>query len=165
MRNDKLQTLSACNGADVDVINFALSHQRHIVNQSRQNTKCYRDVTNPNRLTRHLSYWATTKQNNQFFCACLYLVTTLLPPPIFLRLKHCSRPPTAANHPGLLHAECMTTMTLGSGIFSPSRMLLRQLVVFAQWESEEALNRFLANTNLGMVLTKGWHTRLLFLRQ
>ena len=54
-------------------------------------------------------------------------------------------PPRPTNHPGLVHAECMTAMTLGSGIFSPSRMLLRQLVVFAQWESEEALNHFLVN--------------------
>lgn len=74
-------------------------------------------------------------------------------------------PPTATNNRGLVHAECMTAMTLGSGIFSPSRMLLRQLVVFAQWESEEAINHFLAKSELGAELSKGWHTRLLFMRQ
>jgi len=74
-------------------------------------------------------------------------------------------PPSASNSAGLIHAECMTAMTLGSGIFSPSRMLLRQLIVFAQWENEEAINHFLAKSKLGAVLTKGWHTRLLFMRQ
>ena len=59
----------------------------------------------------------------------------------------------------------MTAMTLGSGIFSPSRMLLRQLIVFAQWENEEAINHFLAKSKLGAVLKKGWHIRLLFMRQ
>jgi hypothetical protein len=67
--------------------------------------------------------------------------------------------------PGLIHAECMTSMTLGSGIFSPSRMLLRKLIVFAQWENEAAIDNFLIQNKLGIELTKGWHTRLLFLRQ
>jgi hypothetical protein len=83
----------------------------------------------------------------------------------FIALKALSLPHTPSKNPGLIHAECMTAMTLGSGIFSPSRMLLRQLVVFAQWENEEALNHFLAKNALGVVLTKGWHTRLLFMRQ
>jgi hypothetical protein len=74
-------------------------------------------------------------------------------------------PPTAASNPGLIHAECMTDMTLGSRTLSPSRMLLRQLVVFAQWENEEAINHFLFNDGLGAVLARGWHTRLRFMRQ
>lgn len=74
-------------------------------------------------------------------------------------------PPKPSNVPGLVHAECMTVMTLGSPVFSPSRMLVKQLVVFAQWEHEEAIDHFLATHKLGAVLTKGWHSRLLFLRQ
>lgn len=74
-------------------------------------------------------------------------------------------PPGPDNTPGLIHAECMTAMTLGSAIFSPSRMLLRQVVVFAQWEEEAAIDRFLAQHRLGRILAKGWHTRLAFLRQ
>lgn len=74
-------------------------------------------------------------------------------------------PPKPTNIPGLIHAECMTVMTLGSAIFSPSRMILRKLVVFAQWESEQAIDHFLAKDKLGAVLAKGWHTRLLFMRQ
>ncbi len=59
----------------------------------------------------------------------------------------------------------MTGMTLGSAIFSPSRMLLRQLVVFAQWEDDESLDYFLVNDKFGAKLAKGWHTRLMFMRQ
>ena len=80
-------------------------------------------------------------------------------------LKTILNPPKATNIPGMVHAECMTAMTLGSGIFSASRMRLRQLIVFAQWENEEALNHFLAKNKLGKTLAKGWHTRLQFMRQ
>jgi hypothetical protein len=59
----------------------------------------------------------------------------------------------------------MAVMTLGSQIFSPSRILIRQVAVFAQWENEEALNNFLEKDDFGKKLAKGWHTRLLFMRQ
>jgi len=74
-------------------------------------------------------------------------------------------PPKNQNTPGLIHAECMTSMTLGSRIFSPSRMLIRQVALFAQWENEEAIDHFLEHDNLGKTLAKGWHTRLIYLRQ
>lgn len=80
-------------------------------------------------------------------------------------LKALLFPPKPSTVPGLVHAECMTAMTLGSAIFSPSRMLVRQLAVFAQWENEEAIDNFLRNNKLGAALTKGWHVRLQFLRQ
>lgn len=69
------------------------------------------------------------------------------------------------NAPGLIHSECMTMMTLGSPILSLSRILLRKVVVFAQWENEEAIDRFLENNDLGKKLSQGWHTRLIHLRQ
>jgi len=74
-------------------------------------------------------------------------------------------PPTRKNTPGLIHAECMTCMTLGSPVFSPSRILVRQVAVFAQWENEAAIDRFLEQNSLGKILANGWHTRLTFLRQ
>lgn len=74
-------------------------------------------------------------------------------------------PPKPKNVPGLMHIECMTAMTLGSAIFSPSRMLIRQVAVFAQWEDESAIENFLAKNRLGKVLAKGWHVRLTFMRQ
>lgn len=69
------------------------------------------------------------------------------------------------NTPGLIHAECMTVMTLGSSIFSPKRMLVRKVAVFAQWENESAIDNFLKQDRFGKILSKGWHVRLTFLRQ
>ncbi len=74
-------------------------------------------------------------------------------------------PPKPKNNPGLVDLECMTAMTLGSPIFSPKRMLFRQVAVFAQWENEEAIERFLSHDSFGKVLAKGWHVRLAFMRQ
>ena len=78
-------------------------------------------------------------------------------------LKAYFFPPKPTN--GLIHLECLGAMTLGSGIFSPSRMLFRQITVFAQWENESSIDKFLKDNSLGKKLTKGWHTRLTFLRQ
>jgi hypothetical protein len=75
------------------------------------------------------------------------------------------RPPTRPAVPGLNHAECMTSMTLGAPILSPARMQLRQLVMFAAWESDAAIDDFLARTPLGRALAAGWHVRLAFLRR
>ena len=66
---------------------------------------------------------------------------------------------------GLIHAERMTAMTLGAPIISQKRMLVRQIVVFAQWEKESDIDAFLLNNTLGKILAKGWHTRLKFTRQ
>lgn len=75
------------------------------------------------------------------------------------------RPLKPANVPGLIHAESMIAMTLGSKMYSPSRMLVRQLVVFAQWENESAVDNFLDREALGTILAKGWHVRLEYVRQ
>lgn len=75
------------------------------------------------------------------------------------------RPPAAQQVPGLNHAECMYKMTLGAPILSPARMQLRHLTMFASWESEGAIDDFLAGTELGRSLATGWHVRLAFLRR
>jgi hypothetical protein len=59
----------------------------------------------------------------------------------------------------------MAAMTLGAPILSPARLQLRRLAVFAVWESTEALDDFLADTQLGRTLSKGWHVRLQLLRR
>jgi len=82
---------------------------------------------------------------------------------VFTAIKAYFFPPKPTN--GLIHLECMTAMTLGSGIFSPSRMLFRQVTVFAQWENESSIDNFLKDNSLGKKLNKGWHTRLSYLRQ
>jgi len=74
-------------------------------------------------------------------------------------------PPTRAEVRGLQHAECMAVMALGSPILSAARMQVGQLAVFASWESEDALDRFLLDTELGRRLALGWHVRLDFLRR
>lgn len=74
-------------------------------------------------------------------------------------------PPKHREIKGLIHAETMTAMTLGSPIFSPSRMLIRQIAVFAQWENESDIDEFLDHHHFGQILAKGWHTRLRFMRK
>lgn len=73
--------------------------------------------------------------------------------------------PEVQNIPGLIHLEWMSMMTLGSPVFSPSRILFRKVVVFAQWENEESLDLFLEKNSLGKQLSQGWHLRLKYLRQ
>jgi hypothetical protein len=75
------------------------------------------------------------------------------------------RPPTGRQVPGLMHAECMTRMTLGAPILSPARMQLHHLTMFAAWDSDAAIDHFLANTRLGRVLGGGWHVRMAFQRR
>lgn len=56
-------------------------------------------------------------------------------------------------------------MTLGASTLSPERAQLRNFVMFAAWETEDALNGFLRETQLGRKLADGWHVRLSFLRR
>lgn len=83
----------------------------------------------------------------------------------FSALKAIIFPPKPKNISGLVYAECMTCMTLGSPVFSPSRMLVRQVAVFAQWENEKAIDEFLSENNFGKKLSKGWHIRLALTRE
>jgi len=68
------------------------------------------------------------------------------------------------NTKGLIYSEYMTAMTLGSPILSPSRFLIREIAIFAQWESEKDLEHFLEKEKFGAILNKGWHIRLGFMR-
>ena len=67
------------------------------------------------------------------------------------------RAPSAARVPGLQHAECMAQMTLGAPILSPARLQLRHLVMFAAWDSDDAIDEFLEASHLGRALAGGWH--------
>ena len=75
------------------------------------------------------------------------------------------KPPTRGQVPGLIHAECMTKMKLGAPIFSPSRMQLTNLTMFAAWESDGAIDDFFATTKLGKSFLSGWTVRMTFLRR
>jgi hypothetical protein len=59
----------------------------------------------------------------------------------------------------------MTSMTLGSSIVSPARMMLHQVAVFAKWENDQAIDDFLDNEKFGQSLAKGWHVRMAFIRR
>jgi len=56
-------------------------------------------------------------------------------------------------------------MLLGSPILSPKRMQLRKLVMFAAWESEDAIDEFMSTSQLGQSIAAGWHLRMTFLRR
>jgi len=86
-----------------------------------------------------------------------------LPPSVTARAV--VRPPSAATSPGLDHAECLALMRLGAPTLSTDRLQLRRLAVFAQWQDEEAVDRFLVQDPLGRRLARGWHVRLEFLRR
>ena len=89
----------------------------------------------------------------------------LVKPSLISALKMMLFPIKSKNVNGLIHAETMTAMVLGSSVFSKSRFFNREIVVFAQWENENALNEFLKSNSTGKQLSKGWHIRLEFLRQ
>lgn len=85
--------------------------------------------------------------------------------PFLQAIKGIFSNPIVNTTKGLIHSEFMTAMTLGSPILSPSRLLIRQIAVFAQWENEAALDEYLKKDNFGRTLVKGWHVRLEFIRQ
>ena len=80
-------------------------------------------------------------------------------------IKAFLRPPATPAVPGLRHAECMARMQLGAAVWSPARMQLNKLIMFAAWETDGAVDDFLASHELGRVFAAGWHVRMTFLRR
>lgn len=80
-------------------------------------------------------------------------------------LKLILNPLKSSQKLGLIHAETMTIMKLGSPLLSTSRFFSRKICLFAQWENEETLNQFITNNKIGKLLNTGWHVRLRFIRQ
>ncbi|MCP2251453.1 hypothetical protein LY13_000181 [Prauserella aidingensis] len=75
------------------------------------------------------------------------------------------RAPSGRTTPGLRHAECLAMIRLGAPTVSPERLQLGRIAMFAEWEGEAALDRFLSHDRLGRRLAAGWHVRLRFLRR
>lgn len=75
------------------------------------------------------------------------------------------RPPATIQVTGLRRVECMAVMALGSPILSSARFQARNLAVFASWDDEHAIDRFLVDDSLGRTLAGGWHVRMEFLRR
>lgn len=89
----------------------------------------------------------------------------LIERPLLNGLSATILPQTIKKVPGLVHAECMTGMTLGARMYHPRRIVFRQLSFFAQWEDEKMLDAFLNEHPCGKTLNRGWHCRLRLLRQ
>lgn len=83
----------------------------------------------------------------------------------FEAIKRIFSNPISKNIEGLIHFEYMTAMTLGSPIFSPSRVLIGQVAIFMQWENETVLENYLEQNCFGKTLAKAWHVRLSFIRE
>ncbi|CAN7478663.1 hypothetical protein [Knoellia sp. LjRoot47] len=66
---------------------------------------------------------------------------------------------------GLEHVEHLSLMRLGAPAVSLERLQLRRHAVFARWESESALDAYLAGDPFGRHLADGWHVRLEFVRR
>lgn len=66
---------------------------------------------------------------------------------------------------GLIHAETMSAMELGSSTYKPTRLFSRTIVVFAQWENEKTFSEFIQLHSFGKQLSKSWYLKLKFIRQ
>ena len=75
------------------------------------------------------------------------------------------RPPNRTSIAGLQHAECLVLMRFGAPIVSLDRLQLQRFAMFAQWDDESALDRFLDTHALGRRLAVAWHVRLQYLRR
>lgn len=84
--------------------------------------------------------------------------------PFFEAVRKLFSNPIYRDTKGLIHSEYMTAMTLGSPIFSNSRILIGEVAVFIQWENENALENYLEQDSFGRILAKGWHVRLSLIR-
>lgn len=82
----------------------------------------------------------------------------------FSALKSVLFPINKTKIRGLIHAETMSAMELGSSIFAPTRLFSTTVVVFAQWENEKTFSEFLKSNSFGKKLSKGWYLKLKFIR-
>lgn len=72
----------------------------------------------------------------------------------------------ALNHvPGLLHSERLLPMKLGQAVSSPSRYQWNALVLFAFWENETHLERFMESPPYPVFERPAWHMRMRFYRR
>lgn len=83
----------------------------------------------------------------------------------FSALKNVLFPITKTKIKGLIHAETMSAMQLGSSVFKPTRLFSTTIVVFVQWENENSLLAFLKSNSFGKQLSKSWYLKLKFIRQ
>lgn len=85
--------------------------------------------------------------------------------PFLSALKTILTPISPKTINGLIHAETMSAMQLGSSLLTSTRLFSRTIIVFAQWENESALIEFMHANSLGKKLSKSWYLKLRFVRQ
>ncbi len=83
----------------------------------------------------------------------------------FSALKNLLFPINRFKIRGLIHAETMSAMQLGSSVFNPTRIFSTKIIVFAQWENENYLLEYLQSNSFGKQLSKSWYLKLKFIRQ
>jgi hypothetical protein len=66
---------------------------------------------------------------------------------------------------GLRHAECLVPMRMGHAVGRPGRYHVTLLALFAFWENETFLDRFLAAPPYRVFDRPAWHIRLRFYRR
>ncbi|RMG15902.1 MAG: hypothetical protein D6729_11750 [Deltaproteobacteria bacterium] len=67
--------------------------------------------------------------------------------------------------PGLRHAECLIPMRMGHPVLRPSRYHFTTLALFAFWNDEVSLERFLEAPPYPVFARAGWHVRMRFYRR
>lgn len=66
---------------------------------------------------------------------------------------------------GLIHAETMSIMQLGSPVYSLSRFFSKTIAIVAQWEDESALELFLSTHPISIHIKTSWHLKLRLIHQ
>ena len=67
--------------------------------------------------------------------------------------------------PGLRHAECLLPMRMGHAVALPGRYHSTTLALFALWDDESHLERFLEAPPYRVFERAGWHIRLRFYKR
>lgn len=73
--------------------------------------------------------------------------------------------PALRRVPGLRHAECLLPMRMGHALARPGRYHLSHLALFAFWDDERHLERFLTAPPYRVLTRAHWHVRLRFYRR
>jgi len=103
------------------------------------------------RAPAHFKYWGTLNLNE-------FVYTWFGKDPVPLTLASLWRPPIRQS-PWAHSLRMLTAMKLGSPIFSPDRMQLSKLIMFAECQRGSPLTNSWRPQSLGRAIIAGWHLR------
>lgn len=89
----------------------------------------------------------------------------LIPAPVYSVAARLLSSAALRRVPGLRHAECLLPMRMGHAVARPGRYHWSSLVLFAFWQDEAHLDRFLEAPAYRVFERPGWHVRLRFYRR